>query len=240
MFTSRAGRLIPFNALQNTKQLLINAGMGKGPTARLPKTRLQNVTFHSSFTTSLNLRMSQPSERDEAESKAQAGSAFESGEWISILENTTSVPWLFSSKPGPREKLMLAYTLLFQVVLYLSRPEGGEQFLTAFGTAPAPPESEIGRARAAVPVILRATVHHLSTIPLNSPLRRDHSDIFDIFGALQAIHDVYLTDKISDLETWTTFWSRVQPVIIELGMKLDEKGFGFPEDEVNQELKESK
>lgn len=103
-----------------------------------------------------------------------------------------------------------------------------------------PPESEIGRARVAVPIILRAAVHHMSTVPLNSPLRREHPDIFNIFGALQAIHDMYLTGTISDLETWTTFWSRVQPVVIELGMKLDEAGFGLPKDEVEEELKESK
>ncbi|KAG6812704.1 hypothetical protein H0H92_001207 [Tricholoma furcatifolium] len=165
---------------------------------------------------------------------AKAGDSAESEKWISILENTTSAPWLFSTAPiDAEQKLFLAYTLLFQIVLYLSRPaeEGGEQFLTAFSTAPASPESEIGRARVAVPTILRATVHQLSTVPLNSPTRTTHSDIFDIFGALQSIHDMYLMDDIPDLQTWTAFWSRAQPVVIDLGMKLDEKGFGLPKDE---------
>ncbi|KNZ80229.1 hypothetical protein J132_06655 [Termitomyces sp. J132] len=134
--------------------------------------------------------------------------------------------------------MMLAYILLFQIILYISRPKGGEQFLIA--SVHSPTESEIGRARIAVPVILRAVVHNMSTVPLDSPLRREHSDIFGIFGALQAIHDMYLTDTISDLQTWTTFWSRVQPVVIELVTTLDEKGFGLSKDEVEKELKESK
>ncbi|KAH0589564.1 hypothetical protein H2248_005300 [Termitomyces sp. 'cryptogamus'] len=235
MFTSKAGRLIPFDALQNTKRLFINTKIAWRSTARLPRTRLRVTTFHRSFTTPSNSCMAQPSEPEEA--------ALENEErWISILENTTSAPWLFSSKPGPKEKMMLAYILLFQIILYISRPKGGEQFLiaSAFGTAPAPTESEIGRARIAVPVILRAVVHNMSTVPLDSPLRREHSDIFGIFGALQAIHDMYLTDTISDLQTWTTFWSRVQPVVIELVTTLDEKGFGLSKDEVEKELKESK
>ncbi|KAG6919354.1 hypothetical protein DXG01_006902 [Tephrocybe rancida] len=175
--------------------------------------------------------MAQPVDNDKVDSERAREPGVESDQWISILENTTSAPWLFSSIPGAEQKLVLAYTLLFQIVLYLSRPEGGEQFLTAFGTAAASPTSEIGRARVAVPVILRAAVHHMSTVPQNAPVRTEHSDIFDIFGAMQTIHDMYLTESIPDLETWTAFWSRVQPVVIELGMKLDEKGFGLPKDD---------
>ncbi|KAG6817502.1 hypothetical protein H0H87_008128 [Tephrocybe sp. NHM501043] len=182
--------------------------------------------------------MAQPVEPKKAEFGPQDSSKSETERWISILENTTSAPWLFSSIPDVEKKLILAYTLLFQIVLYLSRPEGGEQFLTAFETAPASSESEIGRARVAVPIILRAAVHHLSTVPLNSPVRAEHSDIFDIFGALQAIHDMYLTEEISDLRTWSDFWSRAQPIVLELGMKLDEKGFGLPKDDVEPEGEE--
>ncbi|KAG6840477.1 hypothetical protein C0991_006460 [Blastosporella zonata] len=154
--------------------------------------------------------MAEPVEPKKADSTPQDNSKAESEKWISILENTTSAPWLFSAIPQAENKL-------------------------AFETAPAPAQSEIGRARVAVPVILRATVHHLSTVPLNSPIRTEHPDIFDIFGALQAIHDMYLTEKIPDLETWTSFWARAQPVVLELGMKLDEKGFGLPKDDVESE-----
>ncbi|KAG6836237.1 hypothetical protein H0H93_009929 [Arthromyces matolae] len=174
----------------------------------------------------------------ESEAKPQENdSQPDSEKWISILENTVSAPWLFSTAKEDDLKLTFAYTLLFQIVLYLWRPEG-EQFLTAFATAPASTESEIGRARKAIPVILRAAVHQMSSLPLTSPIRTEHPDLFDVFGALQTIHDTYLKDDIVDIETWSEFWSRTQPVIVDLGTKLNDKGFGLPADEMEGEQKE--
>ncbi|KAG5640482.1 hypothetical protein DXG03_008341, partial [Asterophora parasitica] len=175
--------------------------------------------------------------------------------WISILENTTSAPWLYKFSPVPSERLQVAYTLLFQIVLYLTRPGETEQFLVvsccffsfpalsinqiifgilqAFHTAPAPDDSEIGRARKAIGTILKAAVAQISSVPVNSPLRTDHTEVFDIFGALQVIHDTYLVDdEIVDLKAWSEFWGRTQPVVLELGMKLDEKGFGWNEEDL--------
>lgn len=102
----------------------------------------------------------------------------------------------------------------------------------AFETAGAPPESEIGRARTAVVTIMRAVVKDLSSVPAASPLRTEYSEMFGIFGALLALHDVYLVDTSLDVEAWREFWPRAQPIILSLGMKLDENGFGLkPEDE---------
>jgi hypothetical protein len=70
-------------------------------------------------------------------------------------------------------------------------------------------------------------VHDLSSIPLNSPLRTQHSGTFDIFGALLALHDMYLLDADGKVEEWTAFWSRAQPILLTLGMKLDEDGYGL-------------
>ncbi|RDB27332.1 hypothetical protein Hypma_004420 [Hypsizygus marmoreus] len=160
--------------------------------------------------------------------------------WIAILENTAAAPWLLTLPPDHENRLKLAYTLLFQIVLYLSRPmeaEQAEQFLVAFGTAVVPPESEIGRARSAVIPILNAVVHHISSIPINSSVRAENPEIFDIFSALQAIHDMYLMDSINALENWSEVWPRIQPVVLELGMKLDEKGFGLNLDELDDTTK---
>lgn len=52
--------------------------------------------------------------------------------WIAILENTAGAPWLSSLPPELENRLKLAYTLLFQIVLYLGRPmdpEKADQFL---------------------------------------------------------------------------------------------------------------
>ncbi|KAF8060662.1 hypothetical protein FPV67DRAFT_302071 [Lyophyllum atratum] len=199
---------------------------------------IQHTTPRRSFMASSCSYRTRTLPPDEAEAK-EADSKAESEQWISILENTVSAPWLFSLPPDPEQRLKLAYALLFQIVLYLTRPAEAEQFIVAFGTAPASSDSEIGRARASVGVIIKAAVHQMSSVPANSPVRSDQADVFDIFGALHAIHDMYLTDSdISDLETWSDFWMRAQPVVLELGMKLDEKGFGVTEDDWN-EMKES-
>jgi hypothetical protein len=112
----------------------------------------------------------------------------------------------------------------------------------AFGSLPAPPTSEIGRAREAIVTITKAIVHHISSIPQSSELRTKQQEIFDIFGALQVTHDSYLLNGdgniTADLQTWTAFWARAQPVLLELGMKLDEKGFGMDLDELKKEADE--
>ncbi|KAF9457882.1 hypothetical protein BDZ94DRAFT_1272009 [Collybia nuda] len=159
--------------------------------------------------------------------------------WIGILENTASAPWLNELPLEHGDRLKRAYTLLFQIVLYLGRPQEAdmaEQFLVAFGTAPTPPESEIGRARKAVASITRAVVRDISSIPLNSPLRTEQTEVFGIFGALQALHDMYLMD--AEVDNWGEFWSRAQPVVLSLGMKLDEVGFGLNIDEFEKAERE--
>ncbi|KAF8878401.1 hypothetical protein BD779DRAFT_1554448 [Infundibulicybe gibba] len=153
--------------------------------------------------------------------------------WIEVLEKTASAPWLGALPPDHADRLRRAYTFLFQIVIYLGRPqeqEQGEQYLVAFESAPAPPESEIGRARKAVAALTRAIVQDISSIPLGSPLRTQHTGVFDIFGALQVLHDVHLTDPDGEVADWRTFWGRAQPIILDLGMQLDEAGFGLKDD----------
>jgi hypothetical protein len=56
--------------------------------------------------------------------------------WLTVLENTAKAPWLNLVSQEHEQKLKRAYTLLYQIVLYLGRPqeEGkAEQFLVVSG-----------------------------------------------------------------------------------------------------------
>jgi hypothetical protein len=52
--------------------------------------------------------------------------------WLTVLENTANAPWLSLVPQDHEDKLKRAYTLLYQIVLYLGRPQEdgkAEQFL---------------------------------------------------------------------------------------------------------------
>lgn len=74
-------------------------------------------------------------------------------------------------------------------------------------------------------------------MPISSSLRTEKSGIFDILGALQALHDVHLVNGDGEVENWTEFWSRAQSVVLGLGMKLAEEGYGLDLDELQKEEK---
>ncbi|KAM6497622.1 hypothetical protein JOM56_005570 [Amanita muscaria] len=166
--------------------------------------------------------------------------------WINALEATANAPWLFHLPNEPVDRLKRAFTLLFQIILYLGRPqeEGvAIQFLNAFHSAVVPPESEIGRARRAVANITRAVVHDISSIPLTSPLRGEQVRLFEIFDALQPLHDVYLENMREgevDAGEWSEFWKRAEPVLLTLGETLDQGGFGLQPDERRASGREEK
>ncbi|KAF8625650.1 hypothetical protein AX15_005271 [Amanita polypyramis BW_CC] len=178
--------------------------------------------------------------------------------WIGALETTANAPWLFHLPQEPVDRLKRTFTLIFQIILYLGRPQetemahqflnvSGKSFSTkyfvassnhahlqAFGTAIVPPESEIGRARRAVATITRAVVQDISSIPESSPLREQHAELFGVFGALEPLHDVYLKNTENnqmDVREWGDFWSKAEPVLISIAQALDEKGFGLEADE---------
>ncbi|KAF8632478.1 hypothetical protein AX17_004828 [Amanita inopinata Kibby_2008] len=157
--------------------------------------------------------------------------------WIGALETTAHAPWLFHMPPEDPDKLKKAFTLIFQVIIYLGRPQEQEkatQFLAAFGSAVVPAESEIGRARRAITNIIRALVHDIEAVPESSALREQHPEVFGLFGALEPLYDMYLeemTDVEQNAKEWHEFWSRAEPVLISLAQVLDEKGFGLEPDE---------
>ena len=85
---------------------------------------------------------------------------------------------------------------------------------------------------------MQAAVRDISSVPLGSSLRTEKLAIFDIFGALQTLHDMHLlngTDERGEMQNWMEFWSRAQPVVLALGMKLDEEGYGLDSDESHKE-----
>lgn len=53
--------------------------------------------------------------------------------FLEALETTSTVPWLWSLDKDPAERLKRAYSLIFQIVMYIARPkeseEAGQQYL---------------------------------------------------------------------------------------------------------------
>lgn len=84
------------------------------------------------------------------------------------------------------------------------------------------------RARVAVAKLLRAVVFNLSSIPANSPIRAQKPEVFNVFGALVPLHDVYLTSVDGQVDEWREFWSKAQPIMIRLGELLAEPEEGDP------------
>ncbi|TFK33170.1 hypothetical protein BDQ12DRAFT_691592 [Crucibulum laeve] len=131
--------------------------------------------------------------------------------WLQVLETTASAPWLAHVPTDPADRLRRSYTLILQIVLYLSRPQqddGAEQFLSAFSSFPSPPYSEIARARRSVATLVDAVVRDISSIPPSplSPLRTQYPELFAIAGALEPLRDEYLGDLaaltgVSDAQT---------------------------------------
>ncbi|KAF8996432.1 hypothetical protein BDQ17DRAFT_1364434 [Cyathus striatus] len=167
---------------------------------------------------------------EQTDSSTQKLNEIPSERFVQVLKNTASAPWLSQIPSEQEDRLKRAYTLLFQVILYLGRPqepEAAQQFLVAFESAPVSPESEIGRARRAVAKILQAMIQDISSIPMSSPLRAAHSELFAVFGALLPLYDVHLATREGEVADWAEFWGRAQPILLQLAMKLDEDGYGL-------------
>jgi hypothetical protein len=79
-------------------------------------------------------------------------------------------------------------------------------------------------------------------------LRTEYPQIFEIVGALEPLRDRFLVEVrpvgsegnktkgwevgLEEVQDWKEFWGRAMPVLMELGMRLDDAGFGIGEDEV--------
>ena len=156
--------------------------------------------------------------------------------FIQALENTAKAPWLHLASRTEEESLQRVYVLTWQIFFYLSRPQKGEdfsseQYLLDFIQADVPRDSEMYRARLAAVSILKAVRSNINSISQNSPLRKEQTEIFDLFGALTPLFDQHLpVGKDVSLEEWKELWETASPILLATGMKLDEKGYGFDQE----------
>ncbi|KAF8652857.1 hypothetical protein AX16_004106 [Volvariella volvacea WC 439] len=154
-------------------------------------------------------------------------------ECISTLRCLTAISrgrWASAFPDGDEDRLRLAHFRLTQLLVYLYRPEDpnpeNAERLTYYLTfKSAKPGTEIRRARDAIAIIIRAVLKCLSTIPLDSGVRR-HTTIFDVVDNLTTISDTYM-DQGGRVEEWTEFWGGTQLVLLDLNKKLESAGFGF-------------
>lgn len=88
--------------------------------------------------------------------------------------------------------------------------------------------SDIARARSAITALTRTIVRDLLSISQSSDLRSQHAEVFAVFGALLPLHDVHISDgEALGQPAWSEFWSKAQLIILTLGTKLDEAGYGL-------------
>jgi hypothetical protein len=156
--------------------------------------------------------------------------------YLAVLEATASAPWVAlehteHDKASPADRMKRAYSRVFQIIMYLGQPQNEEaaaKFLMNFEQAPLEAGSDIARARAAIVVLTGTVVRDLTSIPLKSAIRSEHHKIFEVFGALVPLYDLYIAEG-QDLgqPAWSEFWSKAQHIMMALAMKLDEGGYGL-------------
>lgn len=172
---------------------------------------------------------------------------------LEAFEKMSFNPTIWLRLPDNNDRFKIAYLYLLQVIMYLGRPQASEeaaaQYLSAFDSLPAPPNTPIGRARTCTSICTSAIIHVLSSTPPSSPLRTEHPQIFEIVGALEPLRDRFLVERVrpvgnegnktkgwevglEEVQDWKEFWGRAMPVLMELGIRLDDAGFGIREDEV--------
>ncbi|KAJ7499858.1 hypothetical protein FB451DRAFT_46799 [Mycena latifolia] len=142
-------------------------------------------------------------------------------------EFTKQIPYLTPADDitAPHFYLTASYALIYEITRYLARHgDDSEAYLSVFASSEAPQNSDLDRARKCVFRLTETVSTFISTVPQSSPLRAKHAAIFDLLGALEPLYMIYSED--SDIQAWRDFWSRAQPVILELGVQLDKAGFG--------------
>ncbi|KAF9516528.1 hypothetical protein BS47DRAFT_652047 [Hydnum rufescens UP504] len=98
----------------------------------------------------------------------------------------------------PERRLMRMYETLYIMFSYIKSngdEEAGMHSLHDFEFKPADEGTDTYQAREAVVAIISSIVLNCSRIPLNAPIRSHHTQIFDILGAIVALHDMYIPDR---------------------------------------------
>ncbi|KAJ6473159.1 hypothetical protein C8R45DRAFT_407918 [Mycena sanguinolenta] len=190
-------------------------------------TRFQRNVLQSGCTTNLRSHLNiypSYSTLPQEENKAQDPQTDDERS-LALLERI-SEQILASTPPNDEsDRLRISYSLIYEITRYLARHgDDSAAYLSVFMNSEAPPGSDIARARKCVFQLTEYVVRALSTIPSTSSHRTAHSAIFDLVGALEPSFMTY--DGESGTREWTTFWSRVQPITLELALQLDQAGFG--------------
>ncbi|KAJ7983145.1 hypothetical protein DFH06DRAFT_716181 [Mycena polygramma] len=121
--------------------------------------------------------------------------------------------------------LRVSYSVIYEITRYLARHgDESEAYLSVFMNSEAPSNSNIDVARKSVFQLTEYIRGLFSSVSSSSSLRQEHRGIFDLIGALEPLLMVY--DGEGDTREWTAFWSRTQPILLELGVQLDKAGFG--------------
>ncbi|KII87331.1 hypothetical protein PLICRDRAFT_55297 [Plicaturopsis crispa FD-325 SS-3] len=156
--------------------------------------------------------------------------------WITVLENSASAPWVAlehteHDTTSPEQRMRRAYQSLFQVFMYLARPQDNpEQSITDFINGAAEPGTEVDRARKAIVVMGARAFRDVLSVPSDSPLRTNHPDVFKMSEMLHGIYQKHIIDSVvPKVPEWVTFWIEAQAVMLHLGEKLGNEGFGLEE-----------
>ncbi|KAJ6579620.1 hypothetical protein DFH09DRAFT_1147078 [Mycena vulgaris] len=198
---------------------LVGGSMSRGLTAQsrfcFPKTLQSHPIIRSSYSTT------SPGTGDEPERSPNVDDKEALARLETFAANIKTVPPL----PNAESRLLIGYAFIYEITRYLARHgDDSEAYLSVFMNSEAPDNSDLRRARKSVFLLTESVVTFLSSVSLSSPLREEHSGIFDLLGALQPLCMMYDVD--SDTRAWREFWNRAQPVILELGVQLDQAGFG--------------
>ncbi|KXN81161.1 hypothetical protein AN958_05932 [Leucoagaricus sp. SymC.cos] len=175
-----------------------------------------------------------------------AKSSDQSGDdWLSLVEAHACSPDLSTLVADHSTRLGRAFTLGYNINLFLTRPEGlfevdaeeRRKFQREFVASRVPLDSEITRGRHAVALNLIAIAKNVMSIPSNSSLRQEDPIIFQLAEKMQTLIADYLQDVsqgvtpttseiVSGGRRWGEFWLKAQGLAISLSNAIGEAGYG--------------
>ncbi|CEL60827.1 hypothetical protein RSOLAG1IB_04066 [Rhizoctonia solani AG-1 IB] len=123
-----------------------------------------------------------------------------------------------------------AYALIFQLFLFLSRPQPNsspEHYLQTFETLPSFDGDDLHLARLCAIHVVRTIVWELDSIPTSDPHRAKYPNVFEDAKGLSMLCEQFLKDHESVPETWSLFWSEAQQALVALGMDLGDAGYAI-------------
>ncbi|CAE6452852.1 unnamed protein product [Rhizoctonia solani] len=123
-----------------------------------------------------------------------------------------------------------AYALIFQLFLFLSRPQPNsspEHYLQTFETIPSSDGDDLHLARLCAIHIVKTIVWELDSIPASDPQRAKYPNVFEDAKGLSMLCEQFLKGQDSVPETWSIFWAEAQQALVALGMDLGDAGYAI-------------